>query len=167
VHTWKAGGSNGAYVLHSSTGLGTASDGIGVGLGEDVLGPFGTRHKGGGRTQTEIVADALTNAYAAGRRFGMHEAVMNIGQQLAGLQRAAAAVVALANTGELGGPVVDKLDLLADQLPDGMVDDYKADLLYTPTPEEREATVREALGQSDQDERDAMHVAAQREADER
>lgn len=39
THTWNAGGSNGRWVHHSS-GYSSGSDSIGVGLGEDVLGPF-------------------------------------------------------------------------------------------------------------------------------
>jgi hypothetical protein len=67
THYWKPGGSHGQWVLHSSAGkAGDASDSAGVGLGEDVLGPFSTRRTGG-KTLAETVADALNNAYAAGR----------------------------------------------------------------------------------------------------
>jgi hypothetical protein len=66
-HTWRAGGSNGRWVLHSTTGHG--SDGIGVGAGEDYLGPLGTQRVAG-RSMAEIIAAALTNAYLAGLRDG-------------------------------------------------------------------------------------------------
>jgi hypothetical protein len=58
THTWKAEGSHGRWVHHSSGGSG--SDSIGVGLGEDVLGPFSSQKL------ARTVACALTNAYAAG-----------------------------------------------------------------------------------------------------
>lgn len=68
THTWKSGGSHGQWVLHSSTGkAGDSSDSIGVGQGEDFIGPFSTRRTGG-RTMAETVADALTNAYEAGKQ---------------------------------------------------------------------------------------------------
>ena len=60
THTWKAVGSQGWWVHHSSGGSG--SDSIGVGQGEDVLGPFSS-HK-----LAVKVADALSNAYLAGQR---------------------------------------------------------------------------------------------------
>jgi len=57
-HTWKPAGSGGRWVAHSSTGHG--ADMIGVGQGEDMLGPFAS-----GR-QARTVANALENAYRAG-----------------------------------------------------------------------------------------------------
>jgi hypothetical protein len=67
-HTWKAGGGSGAWVMHNGGG-GSGTDEIGVGVNEDMIGPFSTRRpKGGGRNLAEIVADALTNAYEAGKR---------------------------------------------------------------------------------------------------
>lgn len=75
-HTWKAAGSNGAWVHHSAGGSGT--DSIGVGLNEDVLGPFGTSHRRGGQTQAEMVADALNNAHAAGKRDGRAEVYADV-----------------------------------------------------------------------------------------
>lgn len=53
-HVWFA---QGRYVHHSSRGYGHGSDSIGVGLGEDVLGPFSS-HK-----MAQGVACALTNAH--------------------------------------------------------------------------------------------------------
>lgn len=58
THTWQAGGSQARWVHHSSGGSGT--DSIGVGLGEDVLGPFSSRKL------AVTVADALNNAYRLG-----------------------------------------------------------------------------------------------------
>ena len=60
THTWKAAGSDGRWVHHSSGGSG--SDSIGVGLGEDVLGPFTSRKL------ARFVAAALTSAYEAGKK---------------------------------------------------------------------------------------------------
>jgi hypothetical protein len=63
-HTWKPAGSGGRWVAHSSTGHG--ADMIGVGQGEDMLGPFAS-----GR-QARIMADALENAYRAGLKEGFN-----------------------------------------------------------------------------------------------
>ncbi len=57
-HTWKTGGPGNRQVLHSTSGRG--SDAIGVGLGEDVLGPFASQKL------AQQVAGALENAYLAG-----------------------------------------------------------------------------------------------------
>ncbi|HEY1700759.1 MAG TPA: hypothetical protein VGG75_13685 [Trebonia sp.] len=62
THTWKSGGSHGKWVLHSAGGSG--SDSIGVGLAEDMLGPFSSQKLAG------TVADALANAYEAGLKDG-------------------------------------------------------------------------------------------------
>lgn len=65
THTWKAAGSGGRWVHHSSRADGTGSDSIGVGLGEDVLGPFTSRK------MARVVADALNNAYQLGKKDGL------------------------------------------------------------------------------------------------
>lgn len=59
-HTWRAGGSGGKWVHHSSGGSG--SDSIGVGLGNDVLGPYGSVKL------ARITAAALNDAYELGQR---------------------------------------------------------------------------------------------------
>lgn len=60
MHHWRRGGSEGRYVHHSSDDAGHGTDSIGVGLGEDVLGPFSSARLAG------QVADALNNAYRLG-----------------------------------------------------------------------------------------------------
>jgi hypothetical protein len=57
THTWKT---QGHLVLHSST-AGHSCDSVGVGLGEDRLGPFSSLKL------AQTVADALANAYLAGQ----------------------------------------------------------------------------------------------------
>ncbi len=66
MHAWKSGGSDGRWVGHTSTGKG--SDNIGVGIGENVLGPFSQR-------MAVKLADALNNAYEAGKKDGKTEAL--------------------------------------------------------------------------------------------
>ncbi|HEY1705494.1 MAG TPA: hypothetical protein VGG75_37895 [Trebonia sp.] len=60
-HYWKASGSQGHWVHHSSRGPCSGSDSTGVGLGEDVLGPFSSQ-----KLAREVAA-ALNHAYEAGR----------------------------------------------------------------------------------------------------
>ena len=56
THTWRTAG---RMVLHSTQG--GRVDAVGVGLGEDTLGPFPSDKL------AATVADALSNAYQAGR----------------------------------------------------------------------------------------------------
>lgn len=56
-HVWFA---SGLSVHHSSRGYGHGSDSIGVGLGEDRLGPFPSQK------MAARVADAMTHAYELG-----------------------------------------------------------------------------------------------------
>jgi len=60
THTWRVGGTGGHWVHHSSGGSGC--DSIGVGLGQDVIGPFGSVKL------ARKVADALNSAYELGFR---------------------------------------------------------------------------------------------------
>ena len=61
-HYWRAGGSQGHYVHHTASESRRGTDSIGVGPGEDVLGPFGSAKL------AQQVATALNNAYLAGQR---------------------------------------------------------------------------------------------------
>ena len=60
MHHWRRDGSQGHYVHHTTADSGRGTDAIGVGLSEDVLGPFSSAKLAG------QVADALNNAYRLG-----------------------------------------------------------------------------------------------------
>jgi hypothetical protein len=136
THTWKPGGSGGAWVMHS-TREGHTSDSIGVGHGEDMIGPFSTRRIAG-RKLSEVVAGALANAYSAGQRDKeaelretgqeLNRARRAAGQALSEIREAAARVVAEYHDPDSWYMSADSMTLLGDQLPDGMVDDYRAGL---------------------------------------
>ena len=60
THHWRVDGSQGHYVHHTTADSGRGTDSIGVGLNEDVLGPFSSARL------AQVVANALNNAYALG-----------------------------------------------------------------------------------------------------
>jgi hypothetical protein len=60
THTWRATGAYDRWYTEHSSREGGSTDSIGVGLGEDRVGPFGSRRL------AQKVADALGNAYRLG-----------------------------------------------------------------------------------------------------
>lgn len=61
THYWRIDGSQGHYVHHTTSPSRRGTDSIGVGAGEDVLGPFPSAKL------AQQIANALNNAYKAGK----------------------------------------------------------------------------------------------------